>query len=54
MEIVSNILKNANPAIFWNITGMIIFMAFFIVILVRTYRMPRSEAEKIKKSILEN
>lgn len=54
MEFVSNILKNENSALIFNLVGLIIFIALFIVVLVRTYRMPRSEAEKIKKSILEN
>lgn len=54
MEFVSNILKNADTAILWNMAGLVIFVSFFIVILIRTYRMPKSEAEKIKKSILDN
>ena len=54
MEFVSNILKDVNSVILWNMTGLVIFILFFIVVLVRTYKMPRSEAEKIKNSILEN
>jgi hypothetical protein len=54
MEFVSYILKNENAAIYWNMSGLIIFIAFFIVVLIRTYRMPKEVAEKYKNSVLEN
>lgn len=54
MEFVSNILKKENMAILLNAAGLVIFIVFFIVVLIRTYRMPDSKAEKIKKTILEN
>lgn len=54
MEFVSNILKNVNSAIVLNGIGLVIFITFFIVVIVRTYRLPKAEVEKIKKSILEN
>lgn len=54
MEFVSNILKNVNIAVWWNIAGLFIFIALFIVILIRTFRMPDSRAEKIKKSVFDN
>lgn len=53
MKFVSNILENVdNIASFYNI-GLLIFIVFFVVILIRTFKMPKKEVEKIKNSILD-
>jgi preprotein translocase subunit SecY len=53
MKFVSNILENVeNIQSFYNI-GLIIFIVLFAVILIRTLRMPKKEADEIKNSILD-
>jgi tellurite resistance protein TehA-like permease len=52
MKIVSNLLENIEGIQIYYIVGLLIFVTLFIVILIRTFRMPKQEAEKIKNSIL--
>ncbi|MDO8952989.1 MAG: cbb3-type cytochrome c oxidase subunit 3 [Draconibacterium sp.] len=52
MKIVSNLLENIQGIQIYYIVGLLIFVTLFIVILIRTFRMPKQEAEKIKNSIL--
>ena len=52
MKIVSNLLTSIEGIQIFYIVGLLIFVALFIVILIRTMRMPNGEIEKIKKSIL--
>lgn len=52
MKIVSNLLENIEGIQIYYIVGLLIFVTLFIVILIRTYKMPKQEAEKIKNSIL--
>jgi hypothetical protein len=54
MKIVSNLLENIEGIQIYYIVGLLIFVTLFIVITVRTVRMPKAEAEKIKKSILND
>lgn len=54
MEFVSYLLEKENAVIFWNMTGLLIFILFFIYILYRTYKLPKKDAEKYKNSVFEN
>jgi hypothetical protein len=52
MKIVSNLLENIEGIQIYYIIGLLIFVTLFIVITIRTLRMPKSEVEEIKNSIL--
>jgi len=52
MKIVSNILQDIEGIQIYYIIGLLLFFGLFIVILVRTMRMPNREMEDIKNSIL--
>ena len=52
MKIVSNLLENIEGIQIYYIAGLLIFVTLFVVISIRTIRMPKQEAEKIKNSIL--
>lgn len=52
MKIVSNLLENIEGIQIYYIIGLLIFVTLFIVITIRTLRMPKNEVEKIKNSIL--
>ncbi len=52
MKIVSNLLENIEGIQIYYIIGLLIFVTLFIVITIRTLRIPKSEVEKIKNSIL--
>jgi len=54
MKIVSNVLEGVADIHVYYIIGLLIFVSLFTVILIRTIRMPKSEAESIKNSILAN
>ena len=54
MKIVSNLLENIEGIQIYYIAGLLIFVTLFIVITIRTLRMPKKEAEKIKNSILND
>jgi len=54
MKIVSNLLENIEGIQIYYIVGLLIFVTLFIVITVRTIRMPKTEVEKIKNSILND
>lgn len=54
MKIVSNLLENVEGIQIYYIVGLLIFVILFMVILIRTYRMPNKEADKIKNSILND
>jgi len=54
MKIVSNLLENIEGIQIYYVVGLIIFVTLFIVILIKTYRMPNKKADKIKKSILND
>jgi hypothetical protein len=54
MKIVSNLLENIEGIQIYYIVGLLIFVTLFIVITIRTIRMPKAEAEKIKNSILND
>jgi len=52
MKIVSNLLENIEGIQLFYIVGLLIFFVLFLVILVRTLRLPNKEMEDIKNSIL--
>ena len=52
MKIVSNLLTNIEGIQIFYIIGLLIFVVLFIVILIRTMRMPDNKMEEIKNSIL--
>lgn len=54
MKIVSNLLENIEGIQIYYIIGLLIFVMLFIVIFIRTMRMPNKEMEKIKNSILQD
>lgn len=54
MKIVSNLLENIEGIQIFYIVGLLIFFILFLVILVRTLRIPKKEVEDIKNSILND
>ncbi len=54
MKIVSNLLENIEGIQIYYIVGLVIFVTLFIVISIKTYRMPNKEADNIKNSILND
>jgi len=54
MKIISNLLENIEGIQIYYIVGLLIFVTLFVVITIRTLRMPKQEAEKIKNSILND
>lgn len=54
MKIVSNLLENIEGIQIYYIIGLLLFLTLFIVIFIRTMRMPDKEMEKIKNSILND
>ena len=54
MKIISNLLENIEGIQIYYIVGLLIFVTLFIVISVKTWRMPKQDAENIKNSILND
>jgi preprotein translocase subunit YajC len=54
MKIVSNLLQDIEGIQIYYIIGLLLFFGLFIVILVRTMRMPNKEMDDIKNSILKD
>ncbi|HOW31139.1 MAG TPA: hypothetical protein PLP88_06205 [Bacteroidales bacterium] len=54
MKMISNLLGSLSGIQWYYIAGMLIFIPMFIILVMRTLRMPRSEAENIKQSILND
>jgi hypothetical protein len=52
MKIVSNLLTSIEGIQVFYIIGLLIFVVLFVVILIRTMRIPDNEMEEIKNSIL--
>lgn len=52
MKIVSNLLTSIEGIQIFYIVGLLIFVLLFIVIFIRTMRIPNQEMEEIKNSIL--
>ena len=54
MKIISNLLENIEGIQVYYIIGLLIFVSLFLIIVFRTWRMPKQEAERIKNSILND
>jgi hypothetical protein len=54
MKIISNLLEDIDGIRIYYIIGLLIFVTLFIVISIKTWRMPKQDAEKIKNSILND
>ncbi len=52
MKIVSNLLTSIEGIQIFYIIGLLIFVVLFIVIFIRTMRMPDKKMEEIKNSVL--
>jgi len=52
MKIVSDLLTSIEGIRIFYIVGLLIFVVLFIVITIRTMRIPNKEMENIKNSIL--
>ena len=53
MSFVGEVLKNVNGIQWYYITGIIIFITLFIIIVYRTYKIPKTELLNMKQSILD-
>ena len=54
MKIVSNMLENIEGIQIYYIVGLLVFFTLFVVILIRTMKMPNKEMDEIKNSILDD
>jgi len=54
MKFVSYILEDEQWIHILNTIGLVIFIAFFIIVLYRTYKMPKSEADEINRLVFED
>lgn len=54
MGFVGEVLDNVKGVQYFYIAGILIFLILFVVILVRTVRMPKKEIDDIKTSILDD
>ncbi len=54
MKIISNLLENIESIRIYYIIGLLIFVSLFIAISIKTLKMPKKEAERIKNSILQD
>jgi len=54
MKFVSYILEGEQWIHILNTIGLIIFVTFFIIVLYRTYKMPKSKADEINRLVFED
>lgn len=54
MKFVGEVMDGVSGIEWYSIIGILIFVTLFIVILIRTIRMPKQEIEEIKNSILRD
>ncbi|TFH39711.1 MAG: hypothetical protein E4G95_00335 [Bacteroidia bacterium] len=54
MEFVENVLGGNEGIEWYYVVGLLLFISLFIIILYRTFRMPKGEVIEIKESILDN
>lgn len=54
MKIVSNLLTSIEGIQIFYIVGLLIFVVFFVVIVIRTMRLKNKDVEVIKNSILSD
>lgn len=53
MKIVSDVLENIAGIQIYYIIGMLIFFSLFVIIVVRTYRVPNSKMSNFKNAIFD-
>ena len=54
MGFVGELMDGVNGIHIYYIIGLFIFLALFVVVLIRTIRMPKTELVDIKTGILDN
>ena len=54
MKFVSYILADEQWIHILNTVGLVVFIAFFVGVLYRTYKMPKSEADEINHLVFED
>ena len=54
MKFVSYILEDEQWIYILNSVGLVIFISFFLTVLYRTYKMPKSEADEINHLVFED
>lgn len=54
MKLVSDVLEGMEGIHVFYVVGLLLFLALFIIILVRTLRRPKAEMNEIKESILSD
>ena len=54
MNFAGEVLQNVDGIQYYYITGILLFLALFIVIVYRTVRIPRKDLEDFKTSIFDN
>jgi len=54
MNFVSNVLSNESGIQWYYIIGLLIFLTLFIVMIYRTVKIPKSDLNHYKESILDN
>ena len=54
MKFVSYILEDEQWIYVLNTVGLVIFISFFLTVLYRTYKMPKSEADEINHLVFED
>jgi hypothetical protein len=54
MGFVGNVLEKVNGIHWYSIVGLFIFITLFIIIVYRTYKLPKSELLEYKQSILND
>lgn len=53
MKIVSSVLETIEGIQIYYIIGLLIFFSFFVIMLIRTFMMSKSETTQKKESIFE-
>ena len=54
MKFVSYILEDEQWIHVLNTVGLVVFIAFFLGVLYRTYKMPKTEADEINHLVFED
>ncbi len=54
MGFVGKVMENVGGIQYYYIAGLFIFLALFVWIIYRTYKMPKSKLMEYKNSILDN
>jgi len=54
MKLVSSLLESMTGIHIFYVAGLLIFLALFVIIVIRTMRRPAAEMNEIKESILND